>query len=96
MLEFVEGTLPANLAAAVKQHIDGCPRCMQELERQSSRTRALQKLGRVAAPDQWDEIHRSIQRTGWMYFVKRYGIPAAIFGLTAALIFLAVMFALSL
>jgi hypothetical protein len=84
MLEFVEGTLPANLSAAMARHIRECPSCMQELESQSSRTRALQKIGRVQAPDQWREISTSIRRAGWAYFVRRYGVPAVGFGITAA------------
>ncbi len=60
MLEFVEGTLPPKVAAGVAEHIKSCPKCRQELEAQSSRTRVLQSLGRVEAPDQWDEISRSI------------------------------------
>lgn len=86
MLEFVEGTLAPTLSSAVARHIRQCPACMQELESHSSRTRALQKLGRVSAPDQWPEISRSIRRAGWMYFVRRYGLPAGIFGASAALV----------
>ncbi len=84
MLEFVEGTLPSTLTAAMKRHIEQCPACMQELETQSSRTRALKKLGRVSAPDQWTEISRSIRRAGWAYYLTRYGLPAAAFGVAAA------------
>jgi hypothetical protein len=40
----------------------------------------------MKAPDQWPEISRSIRRAGWMYFVRRYGLPAAIFGVSAALV----------
>ena len=86
MLEFVEGTLPPTLNAAVARHIEGCPSCMKELEGQSSRTHALRRLGRVSAPDQWPEISRSIRRAGWRYFLRRYGLPAAIFGATAAIV----------
>jgi anti-sigma factor RsiW len=85
MLEFVEGTLPRNLKAAVAEHIGRCPACMAELEAHSSRTRALQKLGRVKAPDQWREISRSIRKAGWLYFLRRYGVPAAAFGASAAI-----------
>jgi anti-sigma factor RsiW len=95
MLEFVEGTLTPNLAEAVKQHIERCPSCLAELERQSSRTRALQKLGRMPAPDQWEEINRSIRNAGWTYFLKRYGIPAAAFGCAAAFVVLVVTFTTS-
>jgi len=87
MLEFVEGTLPATLSAAVAEHIRECPSCMLELEAQSSRTRALQKLGRVSAPDQWQEISRSIRRAGFWYHLRRYGLPAAVFGVAAAVAF---------
>jgi len=84
MLEFVEGTLPAKVAAGVAEHVKSCPSCMKELEKQSSRTRVLQSLGRVQAPDQWEEISRSIRRTGPWYFVTKYGIVAVIAGIVAA------------
>jgi hypothetical protein len=89
MLEFVEGTLPAKVAAGVAAHVKSCPSCMKELERQSSRTRVLQSLGRVKAPDQWDEISRSIRRTGPWYFVAKYGVVAAVAGLVAAIVVIA-------
>lgn len=97
MLEFVEGTLSPEVAAEVKAHIEGCPACMAELEKQSSRTRVLQSLGRVKAPDQWEEISATITRTGnsnW-YWVKRYGIPAAIFGATAAIVAITLIYLLT-
>lgn len=87
MLEFVEGSLPTNLNAAVAQHIRECPSCLAELEVQSSRTRALQKLGRVQAPDQWSEISSSIRRVGWHFFIRRYGLAAAVLGCAAAAAF---------
>jgi hypothetical protein len=84
MLEFVEGTLSPALSTAVRRHIDSCASCYKELEAHSSRTRALKKLGRVDAPDQWKEISWSIRRAGWVYFVRRFGIPVAIFGAVLA------------
>lgn len=89
MLEFVEGTLSPALSSAVARHIKECPSCMHELEGHSSRTRALQKLGRVKAPDQWPEIRRSIRRAGWVYFARKYALPAAVFGASAALVLVA-------
>lgn len=83
MLEFVEGALPDRVADGLREHIKSCPACMKELEKQSSRTRALQSLERVHAPDQWGEISRSIRRTGPWYYVLKYGVAALIFGLAA-------------
>ena len=83
MLEFVEGALPDKVADGLREHIRSCPECMKALEQQSSRTRALQSLERVQAPDQWSEISRSIRRTGPWYYVTKYAVAALIFGLAA-------------
>jgi anti-sigma factor RsiW len=89
MLEFVEGTLPVKTAVGVKEHVEACPECMKELEKQSSRTSVLQSLGRVNAPDQWDEIAQSIQRTKAPSRTRRYGLMTAILAALAAALVLA-------
>lgn len=95
MLEFVEGTLPVKTAVGLKEHVEACPACMKELEKQSSRTRVLQSLGRVNAPDQWDEIARSIRRTSGKTLAWRYAVTAAIFAAVAAGLALAGIYLLS-
>jgi len=91
MLEFVEGTLSPRQAEEVKAHVESCPECMRELEDQSSRTRALQALGRVRAPDQWEEISRAIDEPGarvrpggWKGWIRRWWPALVVLAIVAA------------
>ena len=94
MLEFVEGTLPPKVAEGVKEHIESCPACMEALEKQSSRTRALQSLSRVKAPDQWDEISRTIKHRHAWRPAARYGLLAAILALALVAVVVALAYIL--
>lgn len=91
MLEFVEGVLDDDACRELKEHVAECSACMMQLEKQSSRTRILQALGPVSAPeDLAGEISTSIRQTDSWYFVKRYGIPAGIVAAVVALILIAI------
>lgn len=92
MIEFVEGTLPADQHEKVKEHVEGCRACMKDLEEVSSTSRVLQALGKnqLAAPeDLGEEISQSIRKTPSWYFLKRYGVPAGVVVAIVALVLLA-------
>lgn len=92
MIEFVEGTLPADEHDELKEHVESCQVCMKVLEEVSSTSRVLQALGKnqFAAPeDLGDEISQSIRKTPSWYFLKRYGVPAGVIAAIVALVLLA-------
>ena len=100
LLDFVEGALAEDVQREVQRHVDGCEKCMRELENLAGTTRTLQALGRtkVPPPPQLDsDIANTIKKTDatW-YFARRYGIPAAIFAAVLAVALLAVVLILVL
>jgi len=56
---YLDGELPAEVSAAIAEHMSACPRCAEGLARQQALSKALDALPVVAAPE---GFARSVRR----------------------------------
>ena len=50
LMEYLEGELPADVRAAIEQHVAGCPRCVAFVESYNATPRILRDATAAALP----------------------------------------------